>query len=119
MATISLGRDAGLTWDGSPVDGVRDVSVSYTSQTIEVRPFGGRASFQYQTGYSVDLTVETIDSVAAAYAVAAAISGAEVAVVAGGYSFTAVVTGVSDAQPLDGVRAYTVTMAKTYAGLRA
>jgi hypothetical protein len=119
VPTISLGRDAGLTWDGSNVDGVRDVSVTYTGQALEVRPFGSRATFTFQTGYAVDIAVETIDADAAAIARAAAVSGAEIAVVAGGHSFSAVVTQVSDAQPLDGVRAWVVAMTKTYSGLRA
>lgn len=119
MATISLGRDAGLTWNGSAVDGVRDVTVSYATRSIEIVPFGGRAIVTYQTGYAVDLIVETIDSVAAAAAVAAAVSGAEIAVVAGGHTFTAVVTNVSDAQPLADVQAWSITMTKTQTGLRA
>jgi hypothetical protein len=119
MPTIYLGRDAGLTWDGSPVDGVRDVSVTYTGQTFEVRPFGSRAFFSFQTGYAVDLIVETIDADAAATATTALQSGADVAVVAGGHTFTAIVTSVADAQPLDGVRAWAVAMTKTQAGLRS
>jgi hypothetical protein len=116
---ISLGRESGLTWGGVAVPGVRDVSVDYVVAMAEVRPFGSRHAFQYPTGYAVTLTVETIDDAAAATAVAAAIAGTEIAVVAGGHSFTAIVTGVTDAQPLDGVRAYQIQMAKTQAGLRA
>ena len=115
---ISLGRESGLTWDGVAVPGVRDVSVDFSVTTTEVRPFGSRHGFLFPTGYAVTLTVETIDDAAASTAVAAGIAGTEIAVVAGGHSFTAIVTGVTDAMPLEGVRAWQITMAKTYAGLR-
>ena len=115
---ISLGRESGLTWDGVTVPGVRDVTLDFTTTTIEVRPFGSRTSFSFPTAYGVSLVVDTIDSAAADTAVAAAIAGTEIAVVAGGRSFTAVVTNVSDTAPLDGVRGYAIQMAKTQAGLR-
>jgi hypothetical protein len=116
---ISLGRDAGLTWDGVAVPGVRDVTVSYAAVTREFQPFGSRTIVSYHTGYSVSLTVETIDDAAASTAVAASLAGTEIAVVAGGHTFTAVVVNVSDAQPLDDVRAYAIQMQKTTAGLRS
>ena len=115
---ISLGRESGLTWGGIAVPGVRDVTVDYAVTTIEARPFGSRHGITFPTGYAVTLTVDTIDDAAASTAVAASIAGTEIAVVAGGYSFTAIVTGVTDSAPLDGVRAYSIQMAKTQAGLR-
>ena len=115
---ISLGRESGLTWDGVTVPGVRDVSVDFSVTTTEVRPFGSRHGFLFPTGYAVTLTVETIDDAAASAAVAAGIAGTEIAVVAGGHSFTAIVTGVTDAMPLEGVRGWQIQMAKTYTGLR-
>lgn len=115
---ISLGRECGLTWDGVAVPGVRDVTVDTTTSAIEIRPFGSRATISFQTGYAVSLIVETIDDAAASTATAAAISGTEIAVVAGGSSFTAVVSRVSDAQPLDDVRAWQIEMLKTQGGLR-
>ena len=115
---ISLGREAGLTWGGVAVPGVRDVTVDYAVSSVEIRPFGSRATITFPTAYAVTLTVDPIDDAAASTATAAAIAGTEIAVVAGGHSFTAVVTGVSDAQPLEGVRAYSIQMAKTQAGVR-
>ncbi len=116
---ISLGRDAGLTWDGVAVAGVRDVQVSYAATTREITPFGSRATISYQTAYGVSITIDTIDDAAAATATAAAIAGTEIAVVAGGHSFTAVVVNVSDSHPLDDVRGWSIQMAKTQTGLRA
>ena len=115
---VSLGREAGLTWDGVAVPGVRDVEVGTVGVTREIQPFGSREIFSYQTGYSVSITVDTIDDAAATTAVAAALAGTEIAVVAGGRSFTAVVGNVSDAHPMDGVRGWAIQMLKTKAGLR-
>lgn len=115
---ISLGKDCALSWDGVAVPGVRDVTIDLQTHSIEVTPFGSRTVGTYQTGYSISLTVETIDDTAAAAAVTAAQSGAQITVAATGWSCYAVVTGVSDAQPLNDVRAWSVTMASTINGLR-
>lgn len=110
---ISLGRDCSLSFNGTPVAGVRDVTIDETASTITVRPFGSRQSFRYQTGYEITATVETIDDAAASVAIAALESGAPIAVVATGATFAAVVTRVGDAQPLDGVRAFAIELAGT------
>jgi hypothetical protein len=116
---IYLGRNASVTWDGVAVPGVRDVQVSVSGTTREITPFGSRHTFAYHTGYSVSITIDTIDDAAATTAVAAAIAGTEIAVVTNGYSFSAVVTNVSDSQPLDDARVWSIQMVKTQTGLRA
>ena len=116
---ISLGRDVVVTFDGVNVPGVRDVQVSTVGTTREFTPFGSRATVSYHTGYWVSISIDTIDDAAASTAVAAAIAGTEIAVVAGGYSFTAVVTNVSDSMPLDDKRGFVIQLAKTQAGLRS
>ena len=115
---IVLGRDAGLTWNGLTVTAARDMLLNVTTVTRDIQPFGSRSTISYQTGYGLTLTVETIDDAAASTAFAAAVAGTEIAVVAGGYSFTAVVTNVSDAMPLEEKRAWSIEMRKTQAGLR-
>ena len=115
---ISLGRDCSLSFNGVPVAGVRDVTIDETASTITVRPFGSRQSFRYQTGYEISATVETIDDAAAATAIAALESGSAIAVVATGATFAAIVTRVGDAQPLDGVRAFSIELAGTLATWR-
>jgi len=115
---IYLGRDVSVTWDGVAVPGVRDVQVSVAGTTREITPFGSRATFSYHTGYGVSISIDTIDDAAAATAIAAAIAGTEIAVVLAGYSFTAVVTNVSDSMPLDDVRVWSIQMTKTQTGLR-
>jgi hypothetical protein len=115
---ISLGRDCSIAFNGTPVAGVRDVTIDETASTITIRPFGSRQSFQYQTGYSITATVETIDDAAVATAIAAMESGAALAVVATGATFAAIVTRVGDAQPLDGLRAFAIELAGTLATWR-
>lgn len=116
---ISLGRECGLTWDGVAVPGLRDVTVDLNPETVRLRPFGSRGHVDYQTGYAIEMTVETIDDAAASAAVSKALSGAEVAVVATGWSFAGVVTGVSDSQPIDDLRTFRITISATQTGLRS
>ena len=115
---ISLGRDAVVTWDGVTVPGVRDVQVSVAVTTREITPIGSRATISSPTAYVVSISIDTIDDAAATTAVAAAIAGTEIAVVTNGYSFTAVVANVSDSQPLDDARTWSIQLTKTQAGLR-
>ena len=116
---ISLGRDCGLTWDGVAVPGVRDVTVDTVTTTVRLRVYGSRADVDWQTGYAIEMSVDTIDDAAASTALAKAQSGGEIAVVATGYSFTAIVTSVSDSQPLDDVRGWRIMLTSTQAGLRS
>ena len=115
---ISLGRGCSISFNGVAVAGVRDVTIDESATTISVRPFGSRAAFQYQTGYGIAAIVETIDDAAAATAISAMESGGVIAVVATGATFTAVVTRVGDAQPLDDVRAFSIELAMTQSGWR-
>ena len=115
---ISLGKDCSLTWDTVTVPGVRDVTVDTLGESIQIRPFASRATITHQTGYSLRMTIDTIDDAAATTAAAAVIAGTEIAVAATGYSFTAVVTSVTDAQPLDDVRGWQIVLEKTQSGLR-
>lgn len=116
---ILLGRDCSLTVNGQPVAGVRSVTASESTQEIEVRPFGSRQVFTYTTGYAVEIAIETIESSTAVDAVGFLQAGTELAVVGTGFSFVGVVTSVTDNQPLDDVRSFTITIRKTYPGLRA
>jgi hypothetical protein len=118
---ISLGKDCSLAFGGTAVLGVRDVTIDTQASTIEVERYGDRVNYVYQTGYSFTLTVETLDSTVADEAHTAQYSGAISLVTAtglpsGGLYF--VVAGVSDAQPLDGVRAFSIELKQTLSGLR-
>ena len=116
---ISLGKDCYLTWDGAAVPGVRDVTIDVQTESVQIRPFGSRTVGTYQTGYSITMAVETIDDTAAAAAVTAAQTGAQVSVAANGWSFYAVISGVQDLQPLDDVRSWQVTLQSTINGMRS
>jgi hypothetical protein len=117
---ISLGKDCSLAFGGTPVPGVRDVTIDTQASTIELEQFGSRVNYVYQTGYSFTLTVETLDSTVADAAHTAQYSGAISAVTATGLpsGLYFVVAGVSDAQPLDGVRAFSIELKQTLYGLR-
>jgi len=117
---ISLGRNCSLAFGGTAVPGVRDVTIDSQASTIEVERYGDRVNYVYQTGYSLTLTVETIEDTVADAARTAQYSGAISSVTAtglpGGLYF--VVAGVSDAQPLDGVRAFSIELKQSLYRLR-
>jgi len=117
---ISLGRNCSLAFGGTAVPGVRDVTIDTQASTIEVDQFGSRVNYVYQTGYSFTMTVETIDDTVADAAHTAQYSGAISAVTATGLpaGLYFVVAGVSDAQPLDGVRVFSIELKQTLYGLR-
>lgn len=113
---ISLGREFTLSIAGSTVAGVRDTTVNETANEITFQPYGSRQVFTYTTGYSVDLSFETIDSAWFATGTALLESGEQTTVIITDtasstvWSFNAVVTSISDGQPLDGVRSVQTTL---------
>ena len=114
---ILLGRDATITVDGVTVAGVRDATIDTRATTIEVQPFGSRDRVSLSTGNSFSLSMDVIDDTAIPTLLAACAAGTVVTVAVSGYSsYPAIIAGVSDAQPLDGVRAWTVTVERTLAG---
>lgn len=117
---ISLGKDCAIAFNGVPVPGVRDVTRELTAQTITVDPFASRANASYSTGYAYSLTVDTIDEDAAITAEALVISGQPIAVTATGLpsGLVFVVDRVSDGQPLDGLRAFSISLSQSIGGLR-
>lgn len=115
---ITLGRDCTLSVNGDSAS-ARSVTASETTEEIQLRPFGSREVFAYTTGYALDVTVESIDSDFYDSAVGWCEGGTEVSVSGTGFSFTGVVTSVSESQPLDDVVSFTVVFKRTYPGLRA
>lgn len=113
---ILLGSNFSLSIDGSTVAGVRDVTVSSTANEITFQPYGSRSVYTYTTGSSIELSFETIDSSWFATADSLIASGEQTPVVITdtlgntAWSFNAVVTSISDGQPLDGVRSVQTTM---------
>lgn len=113
---ISLGSQFGLSIAGSVVAGVRDVTINQTTTELTFQPYGSRASYTYTTGYAVELSFETIDDAWFSTGGTLLESGEQTPVVitapGGGtaWSFNAVVTSITDGQPLDGVRTIQTTL---------
>ena len=115
---ITLGRDCTLTVGGSTVVEVRQVTADETVTEQEFTPYGSRESHVYPTAYGLSVSFETIDDSQAGTFASYAENGTEVAVAGTGFSFTGVVTSISENQNLDGVRTISVTIKRTYSGLR-
>lgn len=118
--SVLLGRDAVITVGGSTVVGVRDAAVNVATRTVDVQPFGQRDVGSYSLSSSLTLSFDTIDDAVVSTLLSAATLGTAVAVTVSGYSaFSAIVAAVTDAQPLDGVRAWSVSLVRTVAAWRS
>lgn len=118
---ITLGKDCTLSVGpegGSPVAviGVRNVTAEQSVTEQEFVPYGSRVSVVYPTAYATTVSLETIDDQAEVSTnfVNWLEQGDKVDVVGTGFAFTGVVTSVSDSQPLDGVRTFSVTIRQTF-----
>jgi hypothetical protein len=116
---ITLGKDCTVEVGGQ-LAGVRSVTFTESARTIEINEFGSRYSSVYSTGFDASVSIEVNDD-AASSLIDALESGAEMTVSggSGGWSFPAVVTGVSESCPIDGVVTYTIEARMTKGGLRA
>lgn len=114
---ITLGRDCTVAVNGT-VAGVRSVTADETASEIEFTPYGSRNAVTYTTATSQGITVESIDDAAAGLFSGLVASGQECQVSGTGFSFTGVVTSVSENQNIDGVRTITATVKKTFQGIR-
>jgi hypothetical protein len=115
---ITLGKNATLTVGGS-IASVRNVTWSGSARTIEVEEFGVRQQAVYSTGWAATVSFEINDS--ADLDLTKLTNGTLVAVSGGtgGWSFNAVVTSISETNPLDGATSYSVECALTRSGLRS
>ena len=110
---ITLGKDCTISVDGNLV-GVRNVTISQSARTIDIERFGSRYVEVYNTGYDASVSIELNDNTSLGALFASCQNGAEVTVSggAGGWSFPAVVTGISESDPIDGIRTYTVSASR-------
>jgi hypothetical protein len=106
---ITLGKDCSISIDGN-VSGVRSVTLTETARTIDINPFGSREASVYSTGYDCSVSVELNDSEALSGAFDSMHTGTPVQVSggAGNFSFRAVITGISESDPIDGVATFTI-----------
>ena len=115
---ITLGKDATLTVGGT-ITSVRNVQLRASSRTIEVEEFGIREAAVYSTGWQTSVSFEIND--AADINLDLLFDGTLVQVSGGvaGWSFDAIVTDITEVNPLDGVVTWQVECALTRSGLRA
>ena len=106
---ITLGKDCTISIGGT-VRGVRNVTLTETARTIDINPFGSREASVYSTGYDCSVSVELNDSDALSNAFSNMHQGTPVQVSggAGSFSFLAVITGISESDPIDGVATFTI-----------
>jgi hypothetical protein len=114
---ITLGKDATLTVGGG-ITSVRNVQWSASAVTIDVEPYGSRLRPVYSVGWAGSVSFEINDD--SDLDIDLLVNGTEVAVSGGegGWSFEAVVTGISEMNPLDGVTTFQVECQLTQEGLR-
>lgn len=117
---ITLGKDCSISVGGNVV-GVRNVTLSESARTIDIEAFGSRLVEVYNTGYDATVSIEINDNDSLEQLFDSCQDGTEIQVSggAGGWSFPAVVTGISESDPIDGVATFMVEARMTRPGLRA
>ena len=116
---VTLGKDCSVSVGGT-VTSARNVSFTSTAKTIDVDPYGARDFPVYSIGYDTTVVVEFNDSTSASGLWTNLKNGSLISVSggAGSWSFDAVVTGISETDPLDGVATFSVEAKLTRQGLR-
>lgn len=116
---ITLGKDCSISVGGN-IASARSVTISETARTIDLDRFGSRYVEVYSTGYDATVSVELNDGADASRLITACQGGTQVTVGGGtgGWSFPAIVTGVSETFSIDGVATFTVEAKMTRSGLR-
>lgn len=114
---ISLGRNCSISVGGN-IGSARNVTLSGNARTIDVEQFGSRKAAVYSTGYDLSVSFEFNDSSDLSFT--QLIEGTVISVSGGaaGWSFDAVVTGVSETFSVDGVATFNVEARLTLQGLR-
>lgn len=116
---ITLGKDCVVSAGGN-IASARSVTWSHTVRTIDIAEYGSRYASVYPTGFDASVSIEFLDVADSAAVLDSVINGTEIAVSggAGSWSFPAVVTGISESDPIDGVATFTVEARVTRQGLR-
>ena len=105
---ITLGKNCSVSIGGTAI-GARDVSISYSAQTIEVNEWMTTQRAKYPIGYTGKITVETIDDQDVTGLITNLTgTGATISVSAGTISFTGIVTGITENTSVEGVRTFSV-----------
>jgi hypothetical protein len=116
---ITLGKDCSISVGGN-IASARSVTISESAKTIDINAYGSRVSEVYSVGYDATVSVELNDSADASVLFSDLQDGTQISVSggSGGWSFVAVVTGISETFSVDGVATLTIEAKMTRSGLR-
>jgi hypothetical protein len=105
---ITLGKDCTIVLDGGYIASARNVTLTESARTIDVNAFGSRYAAVYSTGYDCSVSVELNDVAGLGTAFQKMHTGGTFTVNGGaaGFSFLAVMTGISETDPIDGVATF-------------
>ena len=114
---ITLGRNCSISVGGN-IASARSVTITQTAKTIDIEEFGSRVNAVYSVGYDITASVELND--VSDVTDTQLVNGTSITVSggSGGWSFPAVVTGISETFGVDGVATFTVECKITRQGLR-
>lgn len=118
---ITLGKDCSITLDGGTVLSARNVTLSESARTIDINEFGSRYSAVYSTGYDCTVSVELNDPADLGSAFSRLHTGTSFSVQGGaaGFSFQAVITGISESDPIEGAVSCVIEARMTHPTLRS
>lgn len=117
---ITLGKDCTIVLDGGTILSARNVQLSESARTIEINEYGRREGTVYSTGYDCSVSVELNDPADLGTAFTHMHAGTSFRVFGGaaGFAFQAVVTGITESDPIDGVATCTIEARMTRPGIR-
>lgn len=117
---ITLGKDCTIRLDGGVIASARNVVLTESARTIDINEYGSRYAAVYSTGYECSVQVELNDPAHLGSAFNRMHAGTRFTVSggAGGFAFQAVITGITESDPLDGVVTCTLEAKMTHPNLR-
>jgi len=107
---IALGKDCTVSFAGSTIYSARNVTLTESARTIDINPYGSRYAAVYSTGYECSVSVEFNDGddLGSAFSLMHTGGTFQVAGGQGGFSFIAVMTSITETDPIDGVATFVV-----------
>jgi hypothetical protein len=117
---ITLGKDCFIALDGGVMASARNVQLTESARTIDVNAYGSRYAGVYSTGYECTVSVELNDPAELGSAFGRMHEGTSFTVLGGaaGFAFQAVLTGITESDPIDGVVTCTLEGKMTHPGIR-
>lgn len=116
---ITLGKDCSVSLGGN-IASARSVTIQESARTIDINAYGSRMAEAYSVGYDATVSIEFNDSADVGTAFTNCEAGTSIGVSggSGGWSFQAVITGISETFSVDGVATFTIEAKMTRGGLR-